>query len=184
MTTLGNQIDLLAYDTDNHVLHARVDLVGDRLADLLAQGGPIPASNVVVRDLRTKAVSSPPGMTLDPSRLSIIVATGPRGSLRRRVQTESRAVSMYVGRYVVHGFVHAPAPLDPMEQLQVRRWLPVTEAVLEHHACGRAWRERFATLLVNRDHAKAIVLIDEATHEMHWLAGTRPLAWAPDLIEA
>lgn len=177
-------IDFLAYDTDNHVFHARVDLVGDRLADLLAHGSPIPAGEMTVRDLRTEVVTRPLTPSIDASTLSIVVATGPRGALRYRVETECEAVSIYIGRYVVHGYVHAPVPLKPLEQLRSRRWLPVTEAVLEHHACGRAWRERFSTLLVNQEHAKAIVPIDEKTHEMHWLAGTPPMAWAPELIEA
>jgi hypothetical protein len=170
-------LDLLAYDLDDRVLRARIELRDDRLSDVLAHGEPIPAAEVEVRSLRT--LSTEPGDTgaIDPRSLGIVVATGPRGSLRHRVETVSRPFAIVVGRYVVHGYVHAPAPAEPLAQLGSRDWLAVTEAVLEHHQCGRSWRERFDTLLVNRSAASAIMSIDEATHETHWLAGGPPVAW-------
>jgi hypothetical protein len=174
-------LDLLAYDTNDRVLRARIDLRDDRLSDVLTRGEPIPASDVIVRDLRSHAVAYSDVRAIDPRVLGIVVATGPRGSLRRRVETVSRPVSVFVGRYVVHGFVHAPAPADPLDQVNVRAWIAVTEAILEHHAAGRAWRERFDALLVNRAAASAIVTINEATHETHWLAGGPPIAW-PELL--
>ncbi len=183
MTSQIGPIDFLAYDSDNRVLQARVVLTGDRLTDVLAAGAPIPAEEIVVRDLRTHVAADPGLRAIDPTRLAIVVATGPRGSMLHRVDTEAQPVSIHVDRYVVHGWIHAPAPKNPLDHVHTRPWLPVTDAVLEHHGAGRPWRERFGTLLVNRSHAKGIALIDEQTHEMHWLAGTAPVAWAPELIE-
>lgn len=180
-------IDLLAYDTDHVVVHARVELVGDRLADLLGAGGPVPAYEVITRDLsqpRTPQHYDPGPQVLDPSRLMIVVATGPRGSLRHRVDTVSRPVSLFVGRYRVHGLIHAPLSDDPMDHVHNRAWLPVTDAVLEHHGCGRAWRERFPTLLLNRAFARGLVSLSESAYEAHWMAGSLPVTWEPDLVEA
>lgn len=174
-------IDFLAYDDDNRALRASVDLVGYRLTDLLLRGGMIPARDIVTHDLRTRRVAELDADAIDPAHLCIVVGTGPRGSRSHRVETASRPVSISIARYTVHGFLHAPVPTDPMEHAHGRSWLPVTEAVLEHHGVDRVWRERFDTLLVNGTATKAIVVISETVHEMHWLAAGPPVVFADEV---
>lgn len=184
MTTAPHgPLDFLAYDLESHCLRARIELLDDRLSDVLLRGAPIPARDAILRDLRTQSVAYADNREIDPRTLAIVVATGPRGALRHRVETNSRAVSIFVGRYVVHGYVHAPVPAEPLEQVDGRLWVAVTEAILEHHAAGRKWRERFDALLVNRTAASAVIALDASTHETHWLAGGPPMAW-PELASA
>ena len=134
-------IDFLAFDEGTSAIRGRVDLAGDRMADLLAPGELIPLFDVVLHDLRSRSASRP--------------------------------VSLTIGRFMVHGFLHAPYPADPIGQVFDRTWIPLTDAVLEYQGPGRMCRERFDTLLVNRGAAKSLAAIAEAAYEVHWLAGGR-----------
>jgi hypothetical protein len=164
-------IDLLAFDDETGAIRARIELSGDRLVDLLASGSPLDAHDVQLVDLQTNRVQDLSSKFIEPRHLAIVVATGPRGARNRRVETESRPVSVTIGRYVVHGYLHAPAPADPVDRVFERVWLPLTEAILEYQGGGGIHRERFDVLLVNREWARTLSVIDEGTHERHWLAG-------------
>jgi hypothetical protein len=164
-------IDLLAFDDATGAIRARIELHGDRLLDLLATGSPLDARGVQLVDLESNRVQEHAAKSIDPRRLAIVVATGPRGARQRRVETDSRPVSVTIGRYVIHGYLHAPAPADPVARVFERVWLPLTEAILEYQGDGQIRRERFDVLLVNRECARTLSVIDEGTHERHWLAG-------------
>lgn len=167
-------IDFLAFDDGSHAIRGRVDLVGDRMADLLGLGRAIPLFDVELHDLRSRAIQTAGQHTIDPARLSIVVGTGPRGALVRRVETASRPVSLTIGRFTIHGYLHAPFPADPITQVFERTWIPLTDAVLEYQGGGRMCRERFDTILVNREAARTIAAINESAYEVHWLAGSEP----------
>jgi hypothetical protein len=167
-------IEFLAFDDGSSAIRGRVDLVGDRMADLLARGLSIPLFHVELHDLRSRAIRAADPTAIDPNRLAIVVATGPRGSLGRRIETNSRPVSLSIGRFTVHGFLHAPVPGDPIVQVFERTWIPLTDAVLEYQGGGRMCRERFDVLLVNREAARTLTAINESAYEIHWLAGSRP----------
>ena len=142
-------IDLLAYDDDCGSIHARVALDGDRLVDMLARGGLLATYDVARRDLRTNESDTVGTRSIDPGTLCVVIATQPRGLPGRRVETAHRPVTLTVGRYLVYGLLHGPAHMDPVEQSRARPWLPVTDAVLEHQAGGRIFRERYDAVLVN-----------------------------------
>jgi hypothetical protein len=167
-------IDFLAFDDGTGAIRGRIGLVGDRMADLLARGEAIPVYDVELHDLRSRSIQAAATHTVDPNRLAIVVATGPRGVLGRRVETASRAVTLSVGRFLVHGYLHAPFPGDPIERVFERSWIPLTDAVMEYQGRSRMCRERFDTLLVNRAAARTLSPLDASAHEVHWLAGCRP----------
>jgi hypothetical protein len=170
-------IDFLAYDITDHVVHARIEFQGDRLIDMLAGSASVTAEDIRSRSLATSQVIRPHGSQINFADMAVVVATGPRGSDIKRIRTIVAPVTIYVGPYAVHGFLHAPPYESPLEIAEQRSWLPVTEAVLEYSFRWQAVRERHDTLLVNRLHAKAVVLTDERSHEARWLAGGAPIDW-------
>ena len=174
--------DFLAFDDGSGAIRGRVELAGARMADLLARGGAIPLVDVELHDLRSRSVEAADVRAIDPSRLVIVVATGPRGALSRRIETASRPVSLAIGRFTVHGFLHAPYPADPIAQVFDRVWIPLTDAVLEYQGGGRMCRDRFDTLLVNREAAMSLSAINESAYEIHWLAGGRPELLPEDAV--
>jgi hypothetical protein len=170
-------IDFLAYDITDHVVHARIEFQGDRLLDLLGRSTTVVAEDMRSRSLATSQVIRPHGSVINLADMAVVVATGPRGSDIKRVRTIVAPVTIYTGPYVVHGFLHAPPYESPLEVAEQRAWLPLTEAVLEYSFRWQAVRERHDTLLINRVHAKAVVLTDERSHEARWLAGGTPIDW-------
>ena len=170
-------IDFLAYDITDHVVHARIEFQGDRLVDMLGSASTVVAEDVRSRSLATSQVARPHGSTINLADMVIVVATGPRGSDLKRIRTIMAPVTIYAGPYVVHGYLHAPPTESPVAFSEHRSWLPLTEAVLEYSFRWQAVRERHDTLLVNRLHAKAVVLTDERSHEARWLASGTPIDW-------
>lgn len=167
-------IELIGFDTANRVIRGRIELTADRLTDRLGAGDALLAHDVIVRHLATGATEEHQQVLVETRDLLVVVATGPRGSTLRRIPVATCAATILVGRYMVHGVIHAPSRHDPVRTAESRLWLPVTEAVLEQHAAGRPDRHRFDTLLVNRMHTTAIMRIDEGAHETHWLAARVP----------
>jgi hypothetical protein len=175
-------IDFLAYDIADHVVHARIEFLGDRLVDLLATASTVIGTDIRSRSLSTSQVSRPHGGVINLPDMAVVVATGPRGSDLKRIRTILAPVTIYAGSYVVHGYLHAPEYEGliyetPIAFSESRTWLPLTEAVLEYSFRWQAVRERHDTLLVNRIHAKAVVLMDERSHETRWLASGTPIDW-------
>ena len=167
-------IALVAYATAGRLLHGPLERTGGRIADTLAAGGIIVARAVVVRDLVRGRSERHDEMLVDTRRLRVVLGTGPRGSLLRRVPVLAVPATVHVDGYVVHGMLHAPAPRSPVREAAGRPWLPLTDAVLEHQPAGVTLRERYEVLLVNRGHAHAIVPIDAGTHEARWIAASDP----------
>jgi hypothetical protein len=167
-------INFLAFDERGTAIRGRVGLVGDRIADLLALGQPIPLVDVELHDLHSRSIQEAANHVVEPGRLTIVVATGPRGAPSRRVETASRPVTMSTGGMMVHGFLHAPFRADPIAHRFERTWIPLTDAVLEYQGGGRMRRDRFAAVLVNRDAAREVAAISVSAYEVHWLAAGRP----------
>ncbi|MEI7745409.1 MAG: hypothetical protein WCK58_16860 [Chloroflexota bacterium] len=165
-------IDLVAFDAEDRCLRGRIELSADRLADALAAGGALAVKDAQVIDLHSDRRELHAHLLVDARTLSIVVATGPRGSWRRRVPVVTCPAQLYVGRYMLHGILHAARSQDPVTNAATRPWLAMTEAILEHNEAGRIIRERYEVLLINRAHAKAIVRTSEDAHESHWLAAT------------
>jgi hypothetical protein len=167
-------IDLVAYDDAGRLIRGTIDLTGGRIADTLAAGGIIVARAVVIRDLLHSRAERHDEMLLDTRRLRVVLGTGPRGSLLRRIEVLALPATVHLGEYVVHGLLHAPAPRNPIREAGIRPWLPLTDAVLERNRRGSVLRERYDVLLVNRSHAHAVVATDARTHEARWIAASDP----------
>lgn len=165
-------IQLVAYDVQDRIFRGRVELTENRVTDLLLATEQLEFTDLTVTNLRTRSVERFDQQVIAVRDLAIIVPSGPRGAADRRVRGPREPVSMLVHRYHVFGIVHAPALHDPLLVAGSRRWAPVTSAVLEQHAAGRALRERFDTLIVNRMYVTSMVRGTPEAHDMHWLAAT------------
>jgi hypothetical protein len=174
-------IDFLAYDSADHVLHGRIELQGDRLADLLASRTTLEVEGLRVVPLTGKEIRGPASRTVRLGDLCVVVASGPAGSQYKRIQTVYSPVTIHAGPYLVHGYLHAPPPESPIKAAEQRTWLALTEGVLEYTYRWQAIRERHDVLLVNRLQAKALIVTDERSHESRWLAGKDPVDWPPTL---
>ncbi len=165
-------IEIVAYDVLDRIFRGRVELTADRVTDLLLAAEQLEFTDLAVTNLRTRTVEQHDRRSIAIRDLAIVVPSGPRGSIDRRVRGPQEPVSMLVHRYHVFGMAHAPALHDPLLVAGSRRWAPVTSAVLEQHAAGRPVRERFDVLIVNRMYVTSMVRGTPEAHDMHWLAAT------------
>ena len=173
-------IELLAYDTREHIVRGLVELRGDRMADLLiATDRELSAESGFVLNLRDGREGPLASWRVEVDHLGIGVATGPQGNRYRRVDVHSALVIAYVGRFSVCGHIHAPAPERPDLGRDVRPWFPITDAVVEYTRQGRHVRDRFDAVLVNRTHVTGFVTTDARAHDARWLA-SRPAAGPMD----
>lgn len=175
-------IDFLAYTMFDQVVHARIEFDGERLVDLLASTTAVAGADIRARSLSSSQVARQASGIISLADTAIVVATGPRGSDLKRIRTIVAPVTVYIGPFVVHGYLHAPDHEghiyeNPVAVAKGRSWFPMTEAVLEYAFRRQAVRERRDAVLVNQAQAKAVVLTGERAHEARWLASGRPIDW-------
>ena len=175
MTSIS--IDLIAFTDDHEAIRGRLELHGNRLADLLATGRRLATTALRIRGLGAGSVTDVGDHPIDTARLVVVMATGPQGSRYDRVQTIQEPVTVHAGRYRIHGHLHTPVRSMVAAHTDRRPWFAVTEAVLEYACDGVAIRERYPTLLVNRAHAKAVILVEASSYEARWLASAPPADW-------
>ncbi len=61
-------ITVLAFDDESNAIRGQIDLVGDRMADVLALGWPITLFDAELHDLRSRSVHRLTSTTIDPKR--------------------------------------------------------------------------------------------------------------------
>ncbi len=143
------QLTLYAGDS---VAFGRLALTSDRLTDLMNEH-----AEYEFHDLRTQSLDGArtvevPAFAVAREELYAVAVAGPRGDPGRRVRTRPSPVELRLGPYRVSGSLHATPGADPMAAFQRRRaMVPLTEATIEFDSRDGRRRERFETILVNRD---------------------------------
>jgi hypothetical protein len=136
-----------------------------RLADLLNR-----QHTIVVRDARVVHTDDGhsqefPELEVRRDELEVVVANGPRGDPKRRLDTLASCVSMKLGPYLAEGFVHTPQSTPTVWAVgQEPAMVALTDAVLEYELCGKPVSEWFRTVLVNQAVAAGVRQIPLALH--------------------
>ena len=155
-------IDFIALTADCRVT-GQIPLADDRLSDMLNAVTRVVVRGATVEDIDTGETETG-DVTISCGDLVVVVGTGRRGLENLRRKTATRRIEVELGRYVVIGDVHVPAPADPAlmagdpNDLLVGRDLlvPLTSAALRYEHAGREVDERFETLIVNRGRADRV----------------------------
>jgi hypothetical protein len=170
-------IDLVAWDDRRREIHGFVELTGTRLSDMLATDEPLNATDVTIIDHESGAIERRDFMAIEPGELAVVLATGPRGARSLRQPAVGELAEVHVGQSVIHGVLYTGGTQISFDRSTFRRWLPVTDAVLERRMDGTFARERFGVLIVNRDRVDAVSPLTSTVHETRWLAARPPVAW-------
>jgi hypothetical protein len=153
---MGTKVDFVGFSEDCRV-EGTIDLEDARLADLLNRN-----DSIVVHDVKLISVSDGHTQELDQleidrDELDIVVANGPRGDPRRRLNTKPNGVAMKLGPYSAEGFLHSMPTVDPVRGFNRRpNMVAITDAVLEYKFCDEPVSQWFRTLLVNREMAMSL----------------------------
>lgn len=145
------RIEFVAYAVDC-VGEGTIDLESDRLADLLIEVEEVTVDGLVLESTADGRPVEAGHTTVAREELCIVVATGPRGSRGRRVNTRQQLVRASVGPYEVSGYLHAPPTADAFAVARRKPVIALTEAVLRFELAGIRVERRHEAVLLNRDH--------------------------------
>ncbi len=141
------QIPFTAY-ADDCTLRGEIALSGDRLADLLASTTEYQVEHAEFHALDDGRVVEAASAAILRDDLCIVIASGPRGRVDRRLWTRQHPVRARIGRYVVLGYLHAPPTVDPLRTTDRRPIVALTECVVGYTgSAGPIWVEADVVLL-------------------------------------
>ena len=159
-------VEFVAYAEDC-VLSGLVRLESERLSDMLNDHDEVQLIDVLVEPLDGSAPAEIKEVLVRRDEIVLVHASGPRGDAARRRRTRQHPVSLDLGRYAVHGYLHALPGADPLNAIRRRKvMIPITDAVIEFEFQGEARNQRAGVVVVNRDHVSAISKAVEHDVEM------------------
>jgi hypothetical protein len=141
------QIPFSAY-ADDCTVSGELALQTDRLSDFLASTTEFEVASPEFRALDDGRTVNADSCEIERDDLCVILATGPRGRVERRLWTRQHAVRLRVGPYVVIGYLHAPPTIDPFRMTERRPIVALTSSVVGYaQGDGTAWVEAESVLV-------------------------------------
>ena len=121
----------------------------DRLSDFLSSTEEYEIASPSFRALDDGRTVTAESCAIVRDDLCVILATGPRGRLERRLWTRQYPVRARVGPYLVLGYLHAPPTIDPLRTPDRRPIVALTECIVEYAERGETVRLNADAVLVN-----------------------------------
>lgn len=120
----------------------------DRLSDFLASTTEFELARAEFRALEDGRTVSAASCEIERDDLCLILASGPRGRVERRLWTRQHPVRLHVGPYVVVGYLHSPATIDPFRTTDRRPIVALTACAVGYAEGARTvWMEAEAVLV-------------------------------------
>lgn len=155
------QIPFTAY-ADDCTVSGEIALGSDRLSDFLASTEEFEVDHASFRALDDGRVVEADSVDVCRDDLCVVIATGPRGRVERRLWTRQHPVRARVGPYVVLGYLHAPPTIDPLRTTDRRAIVALTGCRVGYTEAGQpVWAESDAVLV----NTAKIDLLEAATDE-------------------
>jgi hypothetical protein len=143
-------IDFAAFAADC-VIAGRVTMFGDRLTDFLNGQERFHLHHVELESLDDGRLVRTDSVSVPRADLLAVVATGPRGSAKRRVPLRRSRLQVCIGPYLILGYLHSKPGSDVMTSVIKREpMIPLTEATIAYSVAGRIVARDVATVIVNR----------------------------------
>src|SRR5262245_6228906 len=155
------QIPFTAY-ADDCTVTGEIALRSDRLSDFLSSTVEFQVGGAAFRALDDGRVVEADSAAVLRDDLCVIVASGPRGRVERRLWTRQHPVRVRVGPYVVLGYLHAPPTIDPLRTTDRRPILALTACIVEYAEAGGHVLVEADAILLN---SSKIDMIEAASDE-------------------
>ena len=123
------QIPFSAYAEDCTV-NGELALRNDRLSDFLASTEEFEIASPSFRALDDGREVTAESCEIQRDDLCVILATGPRGRVERRLWTRQHPVRIRVGPYTVVGYLHSPPTIDPFRTTDRRPIVALTSCIV------------------------------------------------------
>jgi hypothetical protein len=129
----------------------KITMFGERLTDFLNGQERYLVHHVTFQSLDDGHLVSEDSIGLVRDDLLAVVASGPRGSEKQRVQRQEARMQLSIGPYVILGRLHVDPGLDPMKSvLQREPMIPLTSATIAYTVNGVVEARDVPTIIVNR----------------------------------
>lgn len=147
-TMLG--VEFRGYGGDCTIV-GQVTMFGDRLTDFLNGQERFRLHHVRLTSLEDGHEVDVDSISVERQDLLLVVGTGPRGSLDRRIELEEARLQLAIGPYVILGRLHLAPGLDPLQHvLQREPMVPLTQATIAFSLAGQTTAQDVDTVIVNR----------------------------------
>ena len=131
----GLRIPFSGY-ADDCTVSGSLALTSDRLSDFLASTVEFEVEGAAFKALDDGRVVDAESVAVGRHDLCIVIASGPRGRVERRLWTRQHPVRAHVGPYTVLGYLHAPPTIDPMRTTDRRAIVALTGCLVEYVEVG------------------------------------------------
>ncbi|MFL5674385.1 MAG: hypothetical protein ACJ779_05230 [Chloroflexota bacterium] len=132
-------------------ISGKVTMFGERLTDFLNGQERFRIHHVECESLADGHRVAVDSISVERSDLLAVIATGPRGSEKQRVQLHTNRLQMSVGPYVILGHLHVKPGTDPVASvLQRDPMIPFTSATVAYEVAGSIVARDVSTVIVNR----------------------------------
>jgi hypothetical protein len=170
------QIPFSAY-ADDCTVSGQLAIRTDRLSDFLSATEEYEIASPSFQALDDGRTVTAESCAIGRDDLCVVLATGPRGRLERRLWTRQYPVRARVGPYVVLGYLHAPPTIDPLRTRDRRPIVALTDCIIEYADRGATVRMEAEAALVN---SARIEHLEPATDEDLKLARSVEILMARD----
>lgn len=136
---------------DDCTITGQVTMSGERLTDFLNGRERFRLHHVLCRSLDDGHEVAINSLSVERSDLLLVVATGPRGSHKRRVSLETARLQVSIGPYLILGRLHTEPGSDAMSSVLKREpMIPLTHATVAYELGGAIVARDVPALIVNR----------------------------------
>ena len=142
------QIPFSAFAEDCTV-SGQLALQTDRLSDFLSSTEEYEIAIPSFRALDDGRTVTAESCAIGRDDLCMVMATGPRGRVERRLWTRQHPVRARVGPYLLLGYLHAPPTIDPLRNADRRPIVALTDCTVEYTERGERVRFEADAVLIN-----------------------------------
>ncbi len=143
-------IDFAAFAGDCTIT-GKMTMFGERLTDFLNGQERFRVHHVVLESLEDGHKVAIDSISLERADLLAVVATGPRGAQKQRVELQTNRLQVSIGPYLILGRLHTKAGTDAMASVLRRDpMVPFTTATIAYEQAGTFTTRDVGAIIVNR----------------------------------
>jgi hypothetical protein len=132
-------------------ISGKVTMFGERLTDFLNGQERYRVHHVECESLADGHVVAVDSISVERNDLLAVMATGPRGSEKRRVSLQTNRLQVCIGPYLILGRLHVQAGTDAIASvLQRDPMIPFTNATIAYESAGSIVARDINAIIVNR----------------------------------
>lgn len=133
------------------LISGKMTMFGERLTDFLNGQQRFHIHHVECESLEDGHKVAIDSVSVERDDLFAVVATGPRGAEKQRVQLQTNRLQISVGPYLILGRLHSAPGSDAMTSVLKREtMIPLTNATIAYEIAGTFVMRDLGAIIVNR----------------------------------